>query len=229
MIITIDGPMASGKSFTARTVAQQLGYHHLNSGLLYRALAYLLISELQYNEYQLEHPELEPVLSFLNPHFLKYTWDKEGRSQLAFHGVAITDRLKSQAIDQAASVVSADSLVRQVVNGHLAWLADEQNIVVDGRDCGSCVFPKAEIKIFLTASSHIRAHRWLVDQQKQGVTFSESQALEQLEQRDRRDSERAVAPLKIPEGAVVINNSSLTVQETVQKIIDYVKAYTKTN
>ncbi|HZW61540.1 MAG TPA: (d)CMP kinase, partial [Candidatus Babeliales bacterium] len=101
MIVTIDGPAASGKSTTARLVAQQLGFHHINSGLLYRAVAYLLL-DMGADIEHIKEVSPDAIITFLNPHFLIYSWDADGKSHITYQGEEITDQLKNPRVDQAS-------------------------------------------------------------------------------------------------------------------------------
>jgi cytidylate kinase len=153
------------------------------------------------------------------PDFLEYRWDGQA-VRIIFRWIDITSNLKEPRIDQAASIVSTNSFVREKVNRRLRWLYREQgSCVVDGRDGGTKIFPDANLKIFLTASLEIRAERWRLDQEKRGNIFSLVEACDVLQERDSRDSQRAIAPLSIPEHAVVIDNGMLTEADTVEQIV----------
>src|SRR5262245_49552107 len=116
MIITIDGPTASGKSSVSRALAQQLGFYHINTGLLYRALAFLLMTKCNYQQAHLGEPKIGDIQFFLNSDYLHYRWDTDGNSHLLFHDVDITHMLKQASIDQAASRISTNLQVRTLVN-----------------------------------------------------------------------------------------------------------------
>lgn len=219
MIITIDGPMASGKSTTARLVAQQLKFYHINSGLLYRSIAYILLTEKLMTLDQLAAITASQLRSLFDAKDLSYMWDTHGSSRLLYLHQDITAQLKTPMIDQGASIVSTNSMVRQCVNHYIQQLANQHNIVIDGRDGGSVLFPGAELKIFLTASPEIRAKRWFGGQQKQGKNLSFQMALDELQQRDSRDTQRSIAPLTIAQNAIVIDNGIKTVQEVVDMIV----------
>lgn len=215
MIITIDGPTASGKSTVARLLAQRLNWYYLNSGLLYRAVAYLLQQKFGYNNEQLLHPtqsHLEHCLSLIDYHY-------NAGARIMAEGRDITGELKTSSMDQAASLVATSSLVRHSLLAYQRTLAAHHDIVADGRDTGSVVFPQADYKFFLTASLQSRAKRWQHDQQRQGNYFGDRESSAHIEERDMRDSQRKDAPLVIATGAFVIDNSSMTIEETVSALV----------
>lgn len=215
MIITIDGPAASGKSTVARRLAHELSYYYLYSGLLYRAMAYVLVYRYGYTHEQLRNPLSDDIQEIIEGGLLQYGYTKQMGVQILFDNVAITHQLKSHEIDDVASISSTAPVVREAVLQLQRALARDYDVIADGRDCGTVVFPQANYKFFLTASPQTRAQRWLVDQQKLGKHLTLEQALGAIIERDARDTKRACCPLVIPEGAYVIDNSALTIEETL--------------
>lgn len=223
MIITIDGPTASGKSTTAQKLAQRLGFYYLNSGLLYRACAYLLLHN-GYTTDTLKKVSQGDIKKFLDPARLTYDSDQEGNPIVKFDQIDITAFLKgSSTIDQASSIISTNGDVRKALLDVQRDLGKKHSLVIDGRDTGSIVFPHAEYKFYLTADLKVRAERWTIEQQSRGKDVSFDDACKQLEIRDKRDIERTIAPLRVPEGAIIIDNSSWSIEETVDKILMMVK------
>lgn len=222
MIITIDGPMASGKSTVARALAEILGFSHLNSGLIFRAAAYLLLAKSGYTLETIAHPHEEDVIRYLDPTRLTYRFGHD-QAHVLFDGEDITPYLKQEPIDRLSSLMGSNGMVRSHIVPLLRAIADGANVVVDGRDTGSVIFPHAEHTFYLTASPDVRAKRWITDQQKLGHTYSLDQALAHIELRDSRDKKRAVAPLIIPVGAQVIDNSDKNLQETVNLFLAHIK------
>ncbi len=220
MIITIDGPTASGKSTTARALAEQLGYYYLNSGKLYRALAYLL-QQQGYDATRIAQVDEQEVRELLNPQRLIYRY-QAGAEQIFFDGTDITNHLDSPQISDLASRLSVVPFVRNAVNALQHRLAEQHDVVADGRDVGSVVFPQAELKIFLTAPLEVRAKRWQKKQRGLGKELSFDQAVHDVGERDERDMTRAIAPLVVPEGAVVISNEDKTIDATVRDIVKLV-------
>lgn len=231
MIITIDGPTASGKSTVARLLAEQLGYTYINSGLLFRALAYLLMKKVEVVQNKKASIELfETALAedhtFLDIHSieklcerLRYHFVSGKGSEVYLYDEPITHFLKSPEIDQAASIIGTHASVRQALLDFQRTLAQNHNVVADGRDCGTVVFPDADYKFFLTASLEVRAARL-------GHTLNSqsNQSFEELkkavEERDARDSHRTIAPLKPAPDAFIIDSSNMTVQEVISQMMD---------
>lgn len=221
MIITIDGPTASGKSTVARAVALKLQSYYIYSGLLFRALAYLLIKNKGYSIQALACPLSVDVQEIFDPMHFEYQYH-DGKEQIIFDGVNITDHLKHSDIDRGASIVSTNSFVRDALLALQRHIARTQSVVVDGRDTGSVVFPHAEYKFFITASLKERARRWRLDQAKRGMVFTDEQACAAVAERDERDSSRALAPLTVPDGAVVIDSTDLSKDAVIELIMSIV-------
>jgi CMP/dCMP kinase len=225
MVITIDGPTASGKSTAARLLAHQLGgYAYLNTGLLYRALAYLLVHCYQYTDHMLMEPCPADAQAILDQHRLLYCYDDKQAASIWFDAINITSFLKTLAVDRWASLVSAHPAIRLLILDFQRDFAEKRDVVAEGRDCGSVVFPCADYKFFLTASLETRACRWQQDQAHQGKHFSMQQSLSALIERDERDSQRAVAPLTIPAQAHVIDTSCSSIPEVIQALLKFIKS-----
>lgn len=220
MIITIDGPSASGKSSAARLLAQKLGLKHLNSGLLFRALAYILITYFDYTQENLIYVKKEDIDKILSNNF-EYL-SENGIGKIIYNQRDLTPFLKAQKIDQVASILSTVSYVREVLLNYQRHYALENSLVVDGRDAGSVVFPNAQVKIFLTASPEVRAQRWHDFMLQKGKKYTFKESLNEINIRDQRDKMRTDAPLIIPEDAIVIDNSNLNSSQTLDKIMSYI-------
>ena len=209
MIITIDGPSASGKSSVAQKLAQQLNYIHINSGFLYRAAAVLFLRQVQQNQ------ELTKLKYIYNP--------VTNFAQVYYLDQDLTPELKTTQVSQMASMLSANPEIRDIINQlqrDLVAANPENSYIADGRDCGSVVFPKANLKIFLTANLQVRAERFRQDLiRKQLSQLSIEKSLAELQERDQRDQTRAVAPLIVPAGAFLIDSSALTLAQVVKKIL----------
>lgn len=221
MIITIDGPVASGKSSVAQELGERLGLFYLNTGLLYRAVAYILIHEFR-KTINWEVPfEVEPEeLDFIKNISYEFI---SGEPHILFKEKDITDSLQDASFDQVASMVSTSKSVREKLLSVQRKIGEKYNIIADGRDCGSKVFPKADYKFFLTASVDARVRRILTDPKRklEGKTYDEIK--QEIEARDKRDQERAVAPLIIPNDAIIIDNSRLNFKETIDTFLRYIK------
>ncbi len=176
MIITIDGPVASGKSTVSRILAHRLSYYYLCSGLLYRTLSYVLITFRGYTLETLNQLKQEDIEYCFDETHFSYCYDKKNNEHIFFNDQDITSYLKAELIDKVASIVSINRQVRDAVTKKQHTIAAHHNIVTDGRDVGSVVFPQAEYKFFITASATIRAERWRKDQQKYGNNIYKTSA-----------------------------------------------------
>ena len=223
MIITIDGPTASGKTTIARMLAHKLGYYYLSSGLLFRGLAYALVHEYRYQEENILNPRTQDIEDACR--LLHYVYENNAE-QLFFNEKNITDLLRENKISNYASMLGTNGSVRQ----HLAQLqhkiADDHDLIAEGRDMGSAIFPHAHIKFFLTASLDVRAERWAKDQRLKGRELSSAQAKEEVENRDARDMNRALAPLCVPKGAIIVDDSVLSQERVLIVMCQEIKKIT---
>lgn len=223
MIITIDGPAASGKSTVARLIAQRMQYYYLNSGMLYRALGYCLLHHAHVALDQLPDCTFEQENYCLES--LEYHYDiATGTMKMVVNQENITQFLKDPIIDEAASLIGENKHARIFLTKLQKAIAKDKDLIVEGRDVGSVVFPHAQLKFFLTAQSNVRALRWLNDQIKKGnkmVTFD--QALITIQERDNRDMNRPHAPLKIAADDIIIDNSTLTIEQTIATMLTIIK------
>ena len=222
VVITIDGPTASGKSSTAIAVAQKLGFYYLNTGFLYRALTYLLLTTRGYSQDGLSNVKQEDIDVCTNSDFFSYSYNATTGYSVVYKNIDITSFLKDVTIDTCVALISPQKLVRKAITEQQRSLAGKHSIVVDGRDVGSHVFPFAQYKFYLTASLNIRAQRWQHDQALRGNSYTIQEAEQRIHERDLSDEQRIISPLIIPSGAIIIDNSFMTREETVRKIISYI-------
>ncbi len=223
MIITIDGPTASGKSSVARMLARDLSCYYLYSGLLYRALGYLLVRDYDYTLAQLAEPELTHMQAVLCDDGCVYQYDEHRGAQIFSYGESITHYLKTPEVDRYAYTVSADPQARAEILQFQRTLAQHHTIIADGRDCGTVVFPHAEHKFFLTADPAVRTRRWQLDQVRAGKEISFAESLAALHARDGSDVTRQHSPLIPAPDAQIIDNSELDLLQTLalfKQIID---------
>jgi len=228
MIITIDGPVASGKSTAGRMLAKRLGMYYLYSGLLYRALGYILCTRHGYTEETLANIQKADVEYFFHPERFVYLYDDQFHERILFENEDITPHLKTAQIDKYASILATLEPIRNTTRAFQRELARRFDVIVDGRDAGSSVFPNADIKIFLTASLSARAVRWKADQENQGRMYNLDEAMRKVSERDMRDEQRKHDPLVIPDDAIVINNSMMTPEEAGEEIFQKVQKEAKT-
>jgi cytidylate kinase len=220
-VVAIDGPAASGKSSTARAVARAIGFHHLDSGALYRALTRVALDA------GLDPERLDVVALLTAAERRGLGLRPEGEDFVPLlDGAPAESRIRTPEVTAAVSAVSAVPAVRDWANARMRALAEAGvPVVVDGRDIGSVVFPEAELKIYLHATSLVRALRRLA--QRGGPEPSNEDILaeaERLKARDRADSSRPVAPLVSPEDAVEIDTSRMTFEEQVDGIARLARA-----
>ncbi|CAN5183964.1 (d)CMP kinase [soil metagenome] len=219
MIITIDGPSISGKTSIARMLARHLHFEYLSSGSLFRGLAYILVHQFGYHESQLASPAPADIRQALRSDNVEYRYSYESGEQLFWQGKDILPLLADQKIGKYASIIGTNQEVRNALAQLQHAIAHDKDIVTDGRDAGSVIFPQAEVKFFLTASLHARAARWQANQNEIGREIDIEQALQEISERDERDTNRSIAPLRIPEGAFIIDSSTLTKEQVLGKIV----------
>lgn len=224
MIVTIDGPVASGKSSVARMIAAQHGWYYINSGLFFRIIARILM-QAGYTLEQLATIEARDLQHVVLDD-IAYTY-QHNREAIAYRGIDMTDQLKNQTIDQAASIVSTNAAVRDMVLHAERALAQQHDAVIDGRDTGSVVFPDAAVKIYLTADATVRAKRWQLLMREKGSMVDDARALQEVKQRDERDMKRALAPLIVPVGAATIDCTALSIEQVVAAIDQKIKQIKK--
>jgi cytidylate kinase len=222
MIITIDGPTASGKSTVARLVAQTLRIHHLNTGLLYRALALLSVERLGYTAATIQQITPQQVTALLS--LIAYCDDVVHGPRVSIEGKEVTLLLKTSELDRLSSLISAVPHVRFQLYDKLRELTHGWQLVCEGRDCGTVLFPQAAFQFFVTANLAIRAKRWQADQARRGNLVGFEQACAALIERDERDRERKLAPLKQSGRALLLNTDTLSSEEVAQWIVAHVGA-----
>lgn len=225
MIITIDGPSGSGKSTIAQRIAQQLGIFYLNTGALYRTIAYLVFEEPSsqfFKKYDVATDEITLGYLATQPS-IDYAYSAAGAT-IRIAGTDITPHLYATPnIDQNASRLSALPAVRTYLLDVQRAIARQHSVIADGRDCGTVVFPQAEHKFFLTASLDARAKRRMLDPKAIALGLSFDQVKADIAARDERDQTRTAAPLRIPEGAAIIDSSNLTVEQVIGEILRIVQ------
>jgi CMP/dCMP kinase len=225
MIITIDGPAASGKSTLARMIADQLDIYYLNSGFLFRGLAYILVQHHGITPSDLSSVAQETIEESLAASAMTYQYQRYHGVSLRAYESDITEHLKTAHVDSYASLLGINRAARDVLAQLQRAIAQaHSSLVVEGRDAGSVVFPHAAYKFFITASLEIRAARWRADQQAKGHYHTPHDAVRIIQERDSRDSARSVAPLVIPPDALIIDTSNLSLSQALEKMLHAVDA-----
>lgn len=216
MIIAIDGPAGSGKSTIAKEVARILAFHYLDTGAMYRCIAW----------YALEHDipvDNEPSLARVAQTIPIVFVHEDGNpvaTGVIFDDADVTLSIRTAAVDKAVSPVSALPAVREALVEQQRHIASEEDIVMEGRDIGTVVFPNAELKIYLTASPEERARRRALQNEERGTGETNPVViLEGLLARDKADSSRAIAPLQVADGAVTIDTTNMSIDEVCDAIV----------
>ena len=205
MKIAIDGPSGSGKSSVAKAVAQRLGLLHLDTGGMYRTLGYKVIKD------NLNLDNIESILNNLDIKIINKSFLLDGED--------VSEQIRSNEVSKLASRVSSIKSVREYMVDLQRKISSDRDVILDGRDIGTVVFPDSEVKIYLTASPEIRANRRYLED----GSLSYEKILEDILKRDYDDSHREHSPLKIAEGAIIINTDDLNFEEVVEKIIGVIK------
>lgn len=220
MIITIDGPSGTGKTTIAKQVSRLLSFAHFDTGAMYRSFSFLI----KKNKVSLDNDSA--VRQLIDTFDFGIQDDPKGKRYYV-NGEEVTRAIRTPEISSLVSVVAALPAVREKLVTIQRKFGESQNAVFEGRDIGSVVFPDAELKIFLTATPEIRAKRRYLElieknhHLKKSLTIEE--ILEQQEERDQRDSKRKHSPLVVPDGAIVIDTSPLTIEEVTKKILSFVE------
>lgn len=222
MIITIDGPTASGKSTVAQLIAQNLNIFYLNSGYLYRTYGYLLLKKGLAFEY-LETIDLEAAKNLIDNKDIKYVYENGNMPKILYKSEDITSELKQKNVDMSAARVGKNIDLRTLIKDlQYKIVADYPRFVADGRDMGTKIFPHADYKFYLTASITERAKRWQKYQQSNDKTFSLEQAENIVSTRDHADMNRQHSSLKPDLDYTMIDNSILTIEETLKFILNLI-------
>jgi len=212
MIIAIDGPSGAGKSTLGKMLAKKLGLLYLDTGAMYRAVAFAVLEKGESCSDALKASEIARDSQ------IELTGEPENL-RIKLNGVDISTEIRSKEIAQAASVVSTNSEVRKILVKHQQELGKYGGGVLEGRDIGTVVFPDADIKFFLTAKPEERAGRRYKEDQLRGSALTFEETLEEINQRDKRDVTREDSPLSIAEGAIVIDTSGMTLEEILELML----------
>ena len=210
--IAIDGPAGAGKSTIAKTLAKELGCYYVDTGAIYRTVAYFL------DLLGISPKDTDGVERYIDELTVEIAYDEEGSQHMLMNGMDVTADIRTQDISQKASLVSAQPVVREVLLDMQRDVAKKHNVIMDGRDIGTVVLPRATVKIFLTASPEVRAKRRTDELIAKGQKADYAKVLQEIKQRDHQDTTRAIAPLKQAKDAVLVDTSELDIPAVVAAI-----------
>ncbi len=219
--IAIDGPAGAGKSSVSRMVAGLLGYQYVDTGAIYRSLAYAMNETVKLED----HAGIRQLLDNFDVSFSM----EDDVNHIFLNGEDITPFIRTEKVSMLASSVSALSFVREALLEMQKRYARAGGVVMEGRDIGTVIIPDAELKIFLTASPEKRAARRMLELKQKGVEITMENLVEEIKRRDDQDSKRAIAPLKIAVDGVLVDNSDIDLFETAELIVKYAREREKLN
>lgn len=211
--VAIDGPAGAGKSTIAKLVAKEKGYIYVDTGAMYRGLA------IHFLDKGIQPQETEKVIEACKDAEVTIAYE-DAVQHVYLNGKDISSRLRNEEVGNMASVTSAIPEVRKKLLELQQNLAKTQNVIMDGRDIGTCVLPHEDVKVYLTASVETRAKRRYQELQEKGEDCNLEEIAHDIEERDRRDMTREIAPLKQAEDAVLVDSSNMTIAEVVKTIVD---------
>ena len=214
--IAIDGPAGAGKSTIAKRLAKELGYYYVDTGAIYRTVAYFL------DLWGVSPKDVDGVNRYIDELTIGIEYDEDGLQHMIMNGMDVTGDIRTQEISQKASLISAHACVREVLLDMQRDVAKEYNVIMDGRDIGTVVLPKANVKIFLTASAEVRAQRRCDELIAKGQKANYAQVLKDIQQRDYQDTHREVAPLKMSRDSIKVDTSELDIDGVVAVIKEIV-------
>jgi len=215
--IAIDGPAGAGKSTIAKRLAKELGFYYVDTGAIYRTVAYFM------DLLGVSPKDTDGVERYIDELTIEIQYDEEGKQHMLMNGMDVTDEIRTQDISQKASLVSAQPVVREVLLDMQRDVAKAHNVIMDGRDIGTVVLPKADVKIFLTATPEVRAKRRCDELIAKGQKASYEQVLKEIIQRDYQDTHREIAPLKLARDSVKVDSSELDIDGVIAVIEAIIK------
>ena len=215
--IAIDGPAGAGKSTIAKRLAKELGYKYVDTGAIYRTVAYFL------DLWGVSPKDVDGVNRYIDELTVGIEYDEDGLQHMIMNGMDVTADIRTPDISKKASDVSAHACVREMLLDMQRDVAKEYNVIMDGRDIGTVVLPKANVKIFLTASAEVRAKRRTDELTAKGEKANYAQILKAIQERDYNDSHRAIAPLKMAKDSIKVDTSEMDIDQVVAAIRDIVK------
>ncbi len=214
--VAIDGPAGAGKSTIAKKIAKKLSFIYVDTGAMYRAMALYFIRN------QIEPTETMKISTECKN--ADITIEFQGGEQVVLlNGENVNGYIRTEEVGNMASATSVNGNVRKQLVALQQKLAASQNVVMDGRDIGTCVLPEAEVKVYLTASSKVRAQRRFLELKEKGIEADINKIEEDIIERDHRDMTREISPLKQADDAILVDSSEMSIEEVVETILNLVK------
>ena len=214
--VAIDGPAGAGKSTIARRLAAELGYRYVDTGAIYRTVAYFM------DLWGVSPKDVDGVNRYIDELTVEIEYDEDGLQHMMMNGMDVTKDIRTPDISQKASLISAHACVRDMLLDMQRELAAQSNVVMDGRDIGTVVLPHATVKIFLTASPEVRAKRRCDELSAKGQKVDYNKVLKDIQQRDYQDTHREIAPLKMSRDSIKVDTSDMTIEEVLEKLKEIV-------
>ena len=208
--IAIDGHSSCGKSTMAKDLAREIGYIYIDSGAMYRAVTYYC---LQHDLFTEDNVKLDALQAAMPDIRITFRLNAEGRPETYLNNECIEKEIRGMAVSSRVSLIATIGFVREAMVALQQQMGKDKGIVMDGRDIGTTVFPDAELKIFVTASAEVRAQRRYDELRAKGEEASYQSILENVKERDRIDSGRAISPLRKADDAILLDNSHMTIPE----------------
>ena len=218
--VAIDGPAGAGKSTIARQLAAELGYRYVDTGAIYRTVAYFM------DLWGVSPKDVDGVNRYIDELTIGIEYDEDGLQHMIMNGMDVTEDIRTQEISQKASLISAHACVREMLLDMQRDLANAYDVVMDGRDIGTVVLPKATVKIFLTASAEVRAKRRCNELLAKGQKAKYETVLKEIQQRDYQDTHREIAPLKMARDSIKVDTSEMNIEETVAALLKIIREKT---
>ena len=208
--VAIDGPAGAGKSTIAKALARELGFHYVDTGAIYRTLGYF------FDLIGIGPKDIDGITKYIDECVIEIEWDEDGSQHMFLNEIDVSEDIRTPEISKIASTVSAHKLVRDTLLDMQRDVAKKHNVIMDGRDIGSVVLPKADVKFFLTASPEVRAKRRFDELQAKGSKDTYAKVLKEVNDRDHADMTRAVAPLKQTRSHILVDTSDMDVDQVIE-------------
>ncbi len=212
-IVAIDGPAGAGKGTITKLVGQKLGLVNIDTGATFRCVALNMIQK------HIELQEEEKIKEILD----KIDIEMDSYGKVFLNGEEVTNRIRENDVNNFVSPVSVLPIIRNKLLQVQRKIAEGKNVIMEGRDIGTVVFPNADVKIYLDATPEERARRRMLQNEEKGIKASYEEILKGIQDRDKRDSTREIAPLKKAEDAIYIDSTNLSIEQVVEKIIEIIK------